>query len=94
MLTLVDGERHGYAMGREVSEHSDGSIQLGPGSLYWSLGRLADVGLIKEVSSETSDSAADRRRYYRLTALGRTVLKRETETLSKVLSFARAKRVV
>ena len=94
MLTLVDGERHGYAMAQEVSDRSDGSIQLGPGSLYWSLGRLADVGLIEEVSPEGSDSADDRRRYYQMTDLGRTVLKRETETLSKVLSFARAKRVV
>lgn len=94
MLTLVDGERHGYAMGREVSDRSDGSIQLGPGSLYWSLGRLADVGLIEQVPSGASDGAAERRRYYQLTDLGRTVLKRETETLSKVLSFARSKRVV
>ena len=95
MLTLVEGERHGYAMAREVSEHSDGAIKLGPGSLYWSLGRLADAGLIEEVASDpAADSADERRRYYRLTDLGRTVLKRETETLSKVLSFARAKRVV
>jgi len=95
MLTLVDGERHGYAMAREVSDRSDGSIQLGPGSLYWSLGRLADVGLIEQVpSGASSDGAAERRRYYQLTDLGRTVLKRETETLSKVLSFARSKRVV
>ena len=94
MLTLVDGERHGYAMAQEVSNRSDESIKLGPGSLYWSLGRLADVGLIEEVSSEASAGADERRRYYRLTDLGQTVLKHETETLSKVLDFARAKRVV
>ncbi len=95
LLTLVDCPRHGYSMAQEVSEHSDGAIKLGPGSLYWSLGRLADVGLIEEVASDpAADSADERRRYYRLTDLGRTVLKRETETLSKVLSFARAKRVV
>ncbi len=95
LLTLVDGARHGYSMAQEVSERSDGAIKLGPGSLYWSLGRLADVGLIEEVASDPpADSADERRRYYRLTDLGQTVLKRETETLSKVLSFARAKRVV
>ena len=95
LLTLVDGARHGYSMAQEVSEHSDGAIKLGPGSLYWSLGRLADVGLIEEVASnQAANSVDERRRYYQLTDLGRTVLKRETETLSKVLSFARAKRIV
>ena len=95
LLTLVDCPRHGYSMAQEVSERSDGAIKLGPGSLYWSLGRLADVGLIEEVASDPpADGADERRRYYRLTDLGQTVLKRETETLSKVLSFARAKRVV
>ncbi len=93
LLTLVDGEGHGYAMAKEVAERSEGSIDLGPGSLYWSLGRLADAGLIEE-SRRPAERAHGRRRYYRLTDLGRTTLRRETETLSKVLSFARAKRVL
>ncbi len=93
LLTLVDGERHGYAMAKEVTERSDGSIDLGPGSLYWSLGRLADAGLIEE-SSGPDEEASGRRRYYRLTDSGRTTLRRETETLSKILSFARTKRVL
>ena len=94
LLTLVDGERHGYAMAREVKERSDASIRLGPGSLYWSLNRLADVALIEEVPSPTDGNPGERRRYYRLTRLGRRVLERETETLAKVLDFARAKRLV
>ena len=94
LLTLVDGERHGYAMAQEVRERSDGSIRLGPGSLYWSINRLSDVELIEEVASPTDEDSAERRRYYRLTMLGRQVLERETQTLSKVLDFARAKRLV
>ncbi len=95
MLTLVDDERHGYAMAREVKERSDGAIRLGPGSLYWSLNRLADVGLIEEVPKTPNQEAKEeRRRYYRLTDPGRSVLQREAETLEKVVSFARAKRVV
>jgi DNA-binding PadR family transcriptional regulator len=94
LLTLVDGERHGYAMAQEVKEQSGGSIRLGPGSLYWSLNRLADVALIEEVASQGDVDPAERRRYYRLTPLGRQVLERETETLAKVLDFARAKRLV
>ncbi len=95
MLTLVDGERHGYGMAQEVKERSDGAIRLGPGSLYWSLGRLAEVGLIEEVPKvPNQDPKEERRRYYRLTDPGRSALQREAETLEKVVSFARAKRVV
>jgi DNA-binding PadR family transcriptional regulator len=95
LLTLVDEERHGYAMAQEVQERSEGAIKLGPGSLYWSLGRLAAVGLIEEVpASSPVEPGTERRRYYRLTEPGRAVLKREAQTLSKVVKFARAKRVV
>ncbi len=95
MLTLVDGERHGYGMAQEVKERSDGAIRLGPGSLYWSLSRLAEVGLIAQVPKvPNQDPKERRRRYYRLTDPGRSALQREAETLEKVVSFARAKRVV
>ncbi len=95
MLTLVDGERHGSAMAQEVKERSDDAIRLGPGSLYWSLNRLAEVGLIEEVLEVPNQEPKEkRRRYYRLTDPGRSVLQREAETLEKVVSFARAKRLV
>lgn len=94
MLTLADGERHGYAMAREVRERSDGAVRLGPGSLYWSLNRLAEVGLIEEVEGNIPDPGEERRRYYRLTDQGRRILQREAETLEKVVQFARAKRVL
>jgi DNA-binding PadR family transcriptional regulator len=94
LLTLVDGDRHGYAMAQEVRERSDGAISLGPGSLYWSLNRLAETGLIEETERTQSDPADERRRYYLLTRRGRAVLKREAETLSKVLRFAKSKRVI
>lgn len=95
MLSLVDGDRHGYAMAQEVKQRSDGTIRLGPGSLYWSLHRLAQVGLIEEVPSPAAlEAGEERRRYYRLTDAGWSVLRREAETLAKVVEFARAKRVV
>jgi DNA-binding PadR family transcriptional regulator len=94
LLTLVDGEKHGYAMAQEVEERSDGSISLGPGSLYWSLSRLAESGLIEETRAPEDGTREGRRRYYRLTDIGRDILERETETLSRVLSFARDKRVI
>ncbi len=94
LLTLVDGERHGYAMAKEVEERSEGSISLGPGSLYWSLSRLSETGLIEETRAPEDSSRVGRRRYYRLSDKGRVVLEREAETLSRVLSFARDKHLV
>ena len=93
MLTLADGSRHGHVMAREVEEHSGGSVRLGPGSLYWSLGRLSDVGLIEEVASPP-DETDERRRYYALTPLGREVLSREMVTLERVVAYARLQRIV
>lgn len=93
MLSLAEGSLHGHAMGREVEDQSGGSVKLGPGSLYWSLGRLADVGLITEVDSP-EDDADERRRYYALTPLGREVLSREVATLERVVEYARLRRIV
>ena len=93
MLALADGSLHGHAMGREVEERSGGSVKLGPGSLYWSLGRLAEVGLIKEADSP--DEAGDeRRRYYGLTPFGRQVLKREAMQLERIVEYARLRSIV
>jgi len=94
LLGLVDGSRHGYALAKEARERSEGTVDLGPGSLYWSLNRLAELGLIEETDTPASEAADERRRYYRLTDPGRDMLKQELGTLAKVVDFARAKRVV
>ena len=93
MLTLTEESRHGHVMAQEVEERSGGSVKLGPGSLYWSLGRLADVGLIEEVAAPEGE-VDERRRYYALTALGRRVLAREAATLEKIVEYARLRRIV
>ena len=93
MLTLTEGVSHGYAMAQEVQERSDGSVKLGPGSLYWSLGRLSDVGLIGEVPAPEGETD-ERRRYYDLTPYGRKILTREVSTLAGVVEYARLKRIV
>lgn len=94
LLTLVDGERHGYAMAKEAEERSEGAISIGPGSLYWSLSRLAEAGLIEESRAPEDDTREGRRRYYRLTDTGRAVLETELATLSRVVSFARDRQVI
>ena len=93
MLTLTEGSRHGHVMAQEVEQRSGGSVKLGPGSLYWSLGRLADVGLIEEVTAPEGETD-ERRRYYGLTAFGREVLTRETATLERIVEYARLQRIV
>lgn len=94
LLTLVDGERHGYAMAREAEERSEGAVSLGPGSLYWSLSRLEECGLIEESKAPEDNTRKGRRRYYRLTPGGRDTLGEELETLDRVVSFAREKQVL
>lgn len=93
MLSLAEGSLHGHAMGQEVEERSGGSVTLGPGSLYWSLGRLAEVGLIEE-DDPPPDETDERRRYYRLTEQGREVLAREAATLERIVEYARLRRIV
>lgn len=93
LLTLTEGSRHGHVMAQEVEERSGGSVRLGPGSLYWSLGRLADVGLIREVPAPPEETDK-RRRYYELTSSGRELLAREAATLEKIVEYARLRRIV
>src|SRR5690349_15597082 len=94
LVALSEGERHGYAIMRQVAEDTDGSLQLGPGTLYGCLKRMLSATLIEE-SDERPDPTLDdeRRRYYRATTLGRDVLAAETARMSALVSAARAKRV-
>jgi len=72
-LALLDGELHGYALMRRVAELSDGAVKMGPGTLYGTLNRLVDDGLIVETTERRASGGSDRRRYYELTPNGRTV---------------------
>jgi DNA-binding PadR family transcriptional regulator len=85
MLALADGERHGYGIKREVEFRTGGVISLGPGTLYGTLRRMLADGLIEESGDD------ERRRFYRLTDLGRKVATTEAERLANLVSVARAK---
>ena len=95
LLTLADGEAHGYAMMQEVVRRSGGSVRLGPGTLYGAISRLLEDGIIEE-SEERPDPEMDdtRRRYYRLTKLGGRVLAAETERLADLVRAARSTKAV
>ena len=95
LLALADDERHGYAIKREVAARTNGDVQLGPGTLYGSIKRMVSSGLIAE-SDERPDPELDdeRRRYYRITPLGRQVAVAEARRMERLVSIARAKRLL
>lgn len=73
VLALLDGELHGYALMRHVEQLSDGAVRMGPGTLYGTLNRLVDTGLIEETTDRSPRGDNERRRYYELTPNGRLV---------------------
>jgi DNA-binding PadR family transcriptional regulator len=91
LVSLADRDRHGYAVMQDVLERTDGKLRLSPSSLYASIRRLLEQDLIEELD-ERPDPAHDdeRRRYYRLTRLGREVAKAEARRLERLLGDARA----
>jgi DNA-binding PadR family transcriptional regulator len=95
LLTLADGEAHGYAMMQEVTRRSGGTVRLGPGTLYGAISRLLEDGIIEESEARPDPDMDDtRRRYYRLTKLGGLVLAAETERLSDLVKAARSTKAV
>ena len=91
LIALAEGPRHGYAIMREVSERTAGRLRLGPGTLYGSIKRMLEQGLIEEVRKHPGEDGGDeRRRYYRLTRLGRRTAEAEVARLTLVLKDARA----
>jgi DNA-binding PadR family transcriptional regulator len=95
LLALADGERHGYAIRAEVAERTGGEVTLGPGTLYGSIKRMLESGLIEESSRRPSrDQDDERRRYYRITALGRGVATAEARRMEALVDGARQKRLL
>lgn len=94
LLALADGERHGYSIMREVEAYTNGQLKLGATTLYRSIRQMLASGLIVE-SDERPDPALDdeRRRYYRLSGLGRQVALAEMQRLDRLMAVARDKRV-
>jgi DNA-binding PadR family transcriptional regulator len=95
LLALAGTDRHGYGIIREVDERTDGLIRLRTGTLYTLLQRLLDEALIQDAPAPPEDPNGDaRRKYYRLTALGRRVLSAEARRLEALIGEARRKQVL
>ena len=91
LVTLADQDRHGYAIMQDVAERTDGRTRLSPGTLYGSIKRMLDEGLIVELDERPDpDHDDERRRYYRLTPFGREVAQSEADRLTTLLRQARA----
>jgi DNA-binding PadR family transcriptional regulator len=92
LVALADEDRHGYAVIKDVDARTGGTLKLSPGTLYRSVERMVQQGLIREVSSPLSRKMDDeRRRYYRITPFGREVAMAEARRLAQMLDLARAK---
>ena len=92
LLALADEDRHGYAIIQDVAARTDGSIRLSPGTLYRSIQRMLEDGLIVETDERPSPEDDDeRRRYYRLTPLGTAAAKAEAARLMDLVRMARAR---
>ena len=95
LLALSDGEKHGYAIMKDVETQTQGSLKMGPGTLYGCIKRMLVSGLIEEAEERCDPELDDeRRRYYRLTSLGTRVASAESERLAAAVAVARQKHVL
>jgi DNA-binding PadR family transcriptional regulator len=91
LVAVAEEDRHGYAIMQDVARRSDGAIKLNAGTLYRSIQRMLEQGLIGETTARPAPELDDeRRRYYRITPLGRGVARAETRRLSQMVKLARA----
>ena len=91
LVALADQDRHGYAIMQDVAARTDGALKLSPGTLYGSIKRMLEDGLIVEVDARRSpDDDDERRRYYRITQFGRDLAQAEADRLTVLLRQARA----
>ena len=96
LLALADEERHGYGIMSEVKQRTGGKVILGPGTLYGTIKRMLKGELMQEVVVERSDHSLgrERRKYYRLTSLGRELAQAEALRLAQLVGDARAKDLI
>ncbi len=95
LLALAAGNAHGYAVMRFVEQLTAGAVRLGPGTLYRTIGRLLADGLVEETEDSDPDAPHDaRRRYYRITPLGRSAAEAEAALLQRLVAAAAGARLL
>lgn len=94
LLALSTQERHGYGIMKQVESDSQGKVKMGPGTLYGSLGRMIEAGLIRESDKKVDPKMDDERRvYYQLSDLGQKALEAELERYREVVAVAKQRRL-
>jgi DNA-binding PadR family transcriptional regulator len=94
LLALSTEDRHGYGIMKQVESESQGKVMMGPGTLYGSIGRMIDAGLVGESEKKADPEIDDERRiYYKITALGQAALSAELERYREILAVAKQKRL-
>lgn len=91
LLALADADRHGYAIIQDIAARTGGKVKVGPGTLYRSIQRMLEQGLIRETRDRPPpEQDDDRRRYYRITSFGRSVAQADLARLTQLVELARA----
>jgi DNA-binding PadR family transcriptional regulator len=94
LLALSSGERHGYGIMKQVEADSQGKVSMGPGTLYGSLKRMLDAGLVKESDKRVDPEMDDQRRiYYQITAMGAEALAAELERYQRIVTLAQQRKL-
>ncbi len=94
LLALSTGERHGYGIMKQVETDSDGKVTMGPGTLYGSLKRMLDAGLVKESDKRIDPEMDDERRiYYQITGIGAKTLAAELERYKRIVNVAQERKL-
>lgn len=95
LLALSSGERHGYGIMKQVEADARGRVKMGPGTLYGSIKRMLDAGLIEEGDKRVDPAMDDQRRvYYRMTPYGKAALAEELERLHHLVSLTKERNVI
>jgi DNA-binding PadR family transcriptional regulator len=94
LLALSTGERHGYGIMKQVEADSQGKVSMGPGTLYGSLKRMLDAGLVRESDRRVDPEMDDQRRiYYQITGVGSEALAAELERYQRIVSIAHRRKL-
>lgn len=94
LLALSSGERHGYSIMKQVEEDSQGKVNMGAGTLYGSLKRMLDAGLVKESTKRVDPEMDDERRiYYQITGVGTKALAGELVRYKRIVTLARERKL-
>src|SRR5438270_33651 len=94
LISLADEDRHGYAIIQDVAARTDGELKLSAGTLYRSIQRMLEQGLIEEPRELRLLETDERRRTYRITKLGREIAQAEAQRLTQLVKFARASGII